>query len=140
MGFQKSTPQNQNHHEKPFFQNCSRNVPGTPCGCGVVSCLRKHTFFLDCYSSSLHRGCPMLLEYFCDTDSKVILKETRSTDIRHLALFDASTLRQRTKRPLCVSPFLWTVRRRLPQYMPNAEYCSELSVPRSLTDVFMDYR
>ena len=34
-GIAKSTPKNQNHHEKSIFQNCSRNVPGAFRGCGV---------------------------------------------------------------------------------------------------------
>ena len=35
LRIQKSTPKNQNHHEKSIFQNCSRNVPGAFRGCGV---------------------------------------------------------------------------------------------------------
>ena len=49
----------------------------------------------------------MLLEYFCDTDSKVILKENRSTDIQHLApvrRIDPSTTDEATT--VCVTFFV----------------------------------
>ena len=36
MGIQKSTPKNQNHHEKSIFHFWSRNVPGAPRWCGVT--------------------------------------------------------------------------------------------------------
>ena len=41
---QNRPPKHQNDHEKSIFHNCSRNVPGTPKWCGVVSCVRKHIF------------------------------------------------------------------------------------------------
>ena len=51
MGSQKSPQNHQNDHEKSIFQICSRNVPGAPKWCGVVSCLRKTCFLLLCYFS-----------------------------------------------------------------------------------------
>ena len=49
----------------------------------------------------------MLLEYFCITDSKIILKENRSTDIQHLApvrRIDPSTTDEATT--VCVTFFV----------------------------------
>ena len=38
-GSKQSSQSHQSHHEKMGFHNCSRNVPGTPRWCAVVSCL-----------------------------------------------------------------------------------------------------
>ena len=60
MGFQKSSPKNQNHHEKSKCHFCPRNVPGAPRWCAVVisrwSSFSVESFSSGCYQWSSFSG------------------------------------------------------------------------------------